>query len=426
MYLNVAHRILDCIKNQGGHIPLEYIMFYALTRIQEADVSNGPNVKNRIVWGDPHGATILAAVSFPFLNACAEIPQRDILKGLSYTNESLASLIRERTKRTYLSADQSAFDNHINANIVREFINPIIMDSFNWDHNPDAKIGLQWYLDAHMWESPIYTPSGIYSGSHGMPSGVLFVNEIDSMYLMLITLAINHLQNKYKFDVIKVQGDDGVFSVPGHQVKQDVVDVYVEGCQRYNLDVNPAKQEIDYFAILFTKRYWCLETPNGYRSKIWSLVGLMNMEHVKNWQDPMQETRAGAILSNHYITDPSIGEFFTQIMLGFPEYQLGYKLPGGYIELVRLSGGVKSVSSRLDLGSWDNMLAALNTSTGEAELDINKMSIALWIETLKKNKVPLPQSWTWAVVASYLKSIEGKSKNARNRLRKRNGSNLSS
>lgn len=88
----------------------------------------------------------------------------------------------------------------------------------------------------------------------------------------------------------------------------------------------------------------------------------MNMERAKNWKRAMYEARGGAILCNHYLSDPGISSFFAQISMGYDTYQLGYKLENGYIGVIRRAGGAEDVSRRLDLASYANHLGTVQAN----------------------------------------------------------------
>lgn len=53
----------------------------------------------------------------------------------------------------------------------------------------------------------IVTPSGIFNGKHGVPSGATFTNEIDS----IVQLGIAKTNDFIKEDECQIQGDDGVY-----------------------------------------------------------------------------------------------------------------------------------------------------------------------------------------------------------------------
>lgn len=56
---------------------------------------------------------------------------------------------------------------------------------------------------------PIITPDGIMEGSHGVPSGSTFTNEVDSIVQYSVALDSNCLD---RADLAQVQGDDGVYT----------------------------------------------------------------------------------------------------------------------------------------------------------------------------------------------------------------------
>lgn len=86
----------------------------------------------------------------------------------------------------------------------------------------------------------------------------------------------------------------------------------------------------------------------------------------------MYEARAGAILCNHYLTDPGISEFFAQVSMGYNKYQLGYTLKNGYYDIIQMAGGNEVVSRRIGLASYANHLASEPADNG---LDAWKLNV---------------------------------------------------
>lgn len=393
-YLEVAYKIRDCLMAHKP-VPLEYKVFRALSRIQEGKDGDS---KNRIVWGEAHGCTILGGISRPLLEAFRRLPTRKILIGLDEVNEQLKTVVRSN-KSTILSADQSGFDNHIRAEFCIKYIVPIIMRSIHFPSDrPDYRVCLEWYLTEHMWNDPIVTPEGVYFGLHGMPSGVLWVNEMDSLYLQFVNHLFNEIAGMRVFETIAVQGDDivmYVYNIPEGRVALE----YERYCHLVGLEANELKQWVSTNSLTFVRRLWTTETENGYRSKIWSLVGELNMERGKPWREYMYEARGGSILCNHYLTDPGISQFFWQITLGY-QYLLGLDLKNGYYNILQRAGGVDEVSRRLDLAHYANHLGTEPLKGRDAwRLDVSELTIMKWQRKVREENLTKPTSWVWSRIS---------------------------
>lgn len=73
-----------------------------------------------------------------------------------------------------------------------------------------------------------------------MPSGVLFVNEIDSLYLQFVTYVYNEIARRDIFTTVAVQGDDQVL-VTSYAVS-DAAGEFEKYSKIMNLEANALKQ----------------------------------------------------------------------------------------------------------------------------------------------------------------------------------------
>jgi hypothetical protein len=84
---------------------------------------------------------------------------------------------------------------------------------------------------------PFYTPDGEYSGFHGVPSGSVFTNTVDSIAQFLILTERQSLVSGS--DSIQIQGDDGIFRAPNENV-----DAIFSSFEQAGFNVNHDKSDI--------------------------------------------------------------------------------------------------------------------------------------------------------------------------------------
>lgn len=85
-----------------------------------------------------------------------------------------------------------------------------------------------------------------------MPSGVLFVNEIDSIYLQFVTYVYNIVHGTERYTTVAVQGDDQVMLT---ELTTDVAATEFEkDSALMNLEANADKQWIAKDSCTFVKR----------------------------------------------------------------------------------------------------------------------------------------------------------------------------
>lgn len=138
-----------------------------------------------------------------------------------------------------LSIDFSAYDASVKQYLIEQGFNYFKL-LFQTSYHPELELIMNRFINVG-----ICTPDGIYVGPHGVPSGSVFTNEIDSIVQYLI--AMNFPAEILKY--FQIQGDDGLYACkyPLELMK------YFE---QFGLQVNEAKSKISSETGLFCKLLW--------------------------------------------------------------------------------------------------------------------------------------------------------------------------
>lgn len=169
--------------------------------------------KTRNVWGYPFADTLYEFMFFiPYLNHCKKQFYHASLTSIQNVEERITKLVLKAIDEDLIiySVDFASFD----ASVWFQFI--IASFEFMADHFLEVfrpfimKICLRFYTIA------IVTPTGIYRGKHGVPSGSTFTNLIDcdvQLGLALNCFFINANE-------CLVNGDDGLYIMKRENIKE--------------------------------------------------------------------------------------------------------------------------------------------------------------------------------------------------------------
>lgn len=140
---------------------------------------------------------------------------------------------------TLLSIDFSSYDASVKQYLIEQGFK-YFKALFQTQFHPELDSIMYRFINVG-----ICTPDGIYIGPHGVPSGSVFTNEIDSIVQFLI--AMNFPAEILKY--FQIQGDDGLYACkyPAQLMK------YFE---KFGLTVNEAKSKISTETGLFCKLLW--------------------------------------------------------------------------------------------------------------------------------------------------------------------------
>lgn len=176
------------------------------TRTQESK-------KTRNVWGFPFADTFLEIMFYvPLLEYQRTLPYRSALVGPEEVARSITGLILKArdSNRVIYSIDFAGFD----ASVWYQ----LIIEAFNYFKRcfaPQFHTFLD-YVCERCHSIAIVTPSGIYTGNHGVPSGSGFTNEVDSVVQVGLALNCEFI----KEDECQVQGDDGVYILKEEEISE--------------------------------------------------------------------------------------------------------------------------------------------------------------------------------------------------------------
>jgi hypothetical protein len=162
-------------------------------------------MKTRTVWGYPI-ADILNEYRFyrPLLNFQRSLEWRSAINSPELVDLRIDKIIKEsiNSGRKLVSVDFKAYDASLKSTLqrasfgyIKSLFQPVFSDEIDYIAKRFNTIGL-------------ITPSGFMDGSHGVPSGSAFTNEVDSIAHFLCARALGvEVRN------MDIQGDDGVYSV---------------------------------------------------------------------------------------------------------------------------------------------------------------------------------------------------------------------
>jgi hypothetical protein len=213
------------------------------TRTQE-------NLKTRNVWG--FGLDdILYEMRFyrPILEFQRKLPWRAALRKADDVDKAITKLILYAIERNFelLSIDFKDYDNSVKAKghywVFMKYFSSLFQEGFKAE------------LYSIMWNFthiPIVTPDGILEGSHGIPSGSTFTNEVGSVWQHFVAQDYNQYLNEEIVQFDQQQGDDGAYAV------EDAED-FKEFFKLHGVIVNDEKSYISKNFIIYLQNLYHLD-----------------------------------------------------------------------------------------------------------------------------------------------------------------------
>lgn len=161
--------------------------------------------KTRNVWGYPIADTLNEMRYYkPLLEYQKTQIWRSAIVGPEEVDKRISELINRARKEDLLiiSVDFSAYDASISTKLM-EYAFIKIKNEFQKLYGREID-----YIFDRTKSIGLLTPSGVFKGEHGVPSGSTFTNEVDSIiqYLVAMSSGVVNALN------IQVQGDDGVIA----------------------------------------------------------------------------------------------------------------------------------------------------------------------------------------------------------------------
>lgn len=239
------------------------------TRTQEGN-------KTRNIWGLAISQIINETMFYrPLLDYQKNLSWRSALIGPDVVDRQLTEIVNSSLLRnvSLVSIDFSRYDASVKRRLQRyafDYISMLFQKQFS------SRIDKIFEMFNTVG---IVTPDGIIYGSHGVPSGSAFTNEVDSIVQYLI--AIN---SKLVFrENIQIQGDDGIYIV-----NQDNSDKLFRYFESHGLVVGREKSKISQNSGTYLQKYYSADYRNsdGIIGGIYSVYRALNrLVFQERWTD---------------------------------------------------------------------------------------------------------------------------------------------
>lgn len=294
------------------------------------------NPKQRVVWMFPMSTNILEMSIFgPVQTWLAQMSFLSAWRGPYFVDRSVDRLLR--SGMTIYSTDFSGFDQSVGPRISELAFN-LLREIFS-DSSRDLINELEW----NFWNIGLICTKSVYlRGSHGVPSGSVFTNLIDSLVHRIAQMYCARKMGPSLLPDCQVQGDDGLIGFNRGAMNLDsILDCYKE----FGFESNIDKQFIGVRDCLYLQRYHHLAYNGGVYPTFRALNALLGHErfYSEGWGPDMVILRSLMILENckHH---PLFIKFVKFAASG-DKFKLGLDWPGGMSSF--LGSGVISKAKRV-------------------------------------------------------------------------------
>jgi hypothetical protein len=259
------------------------------TRTQESK-------KTRTVWGYPIGK--LAVEGKYFLPLFEQLRKEKFFSaygGPDNVDAAVSALLYQKNKEEMIySEDFSKFDMTVPESLIKSAFD--VVRSYYRTQFEDHIFSI---CDEFLTIG-LATPDGVWSGTHGIPSGSWFTSVIGSLVHLLVSYAVLEKVDPAKNQVM---GDDGIILVPKSISKKDIADVY----SNFNLSLNQEKTFESDKEVIYLQRYYSDDYKyNGIHRGIYPVFRALNrLIHMERFTEIEQisgadffSIRAIAILEN--------------------------------------------------------------------------------------------------------------------------------
>lgn len=224
------------------------------------------NSKTRNVWGYPFADTLFAMQFYmSFLKHERTLYYRAAVVSPEVTAERITKIIDKAiaTGRLVYCVDFKGFDSSVKYQyIIKAF--DYIKSCYYEPFHPFLD-----YICERMYSIGIVTPTGIYRGNHGVPSGDTFTNSVDSIVQSGIAFTLDFIRE----DECQVQGDDGLYILKFEDIKEFVNNFTKAGLKLETTKCNIANDHAIFCQNLYHVDYRC---DNGLLGGIYPTYRALN------------------------------------------------------------------------------------------------------------------------------------------------------
>jgi len=230
--------------------------------------------KTRNVWGYPIVDTLEETRFYqPLLDYQSRLNWRAALRGPVHVDKCITELIKRADNNNYsiLSVDYTAYDASVTNDLIDaafNYIGGLFQSEFR---------GSLFSVKDRFKTIGLVTPSGVTSGSHGVPSGSTFTNEVDSLVQYLLAKSCD-----FDDESLQIQGDDGVV-IGSEESLKNLITVN----KRNGLNMNESKSHISKdYAVYLQNLYHKDYTNNGLIGGIYPTYrALCRLFFQERWSD---------------------------------------------------------------------------------------------------------------------------------------------
>lgn len=215
--------------------------------------------KTRLVWGYPIADTLQEMMVYqPLLLQAKRWPFRSALLGPESVDRAVSRLVRNAMANGehIVSIDFNSYDAYLKR-VLQDAVREFVLGLFQ-----QASHTLINTIFDRLGTIGLVTPEKIYTGYHGVPSGSVFTNEVDSLAQYLVVQGLD-LEGQ-------IQGDDGLYRTKDPEA-------LLQRFDDYNLDLNREKSYTSNRFAVYLQRYY---SPTYVSSG--ELVGVMPTYRVLN------------------------------------------------------------------------------------------------------------------------------------------------
>lgn len=301
--------------------------------------------KTRTVWGYPIADTLNEMMYYkPLLDRQVNLFWRSALRGTFDVDSAITEIIHKaRAMNKFLvSADFSAFDASVGEILIICAFN-YIKKLFQKQYHRDIDYIMDRFINIGL-----LTPSGVFRGKHGIPSGSTFTNEVDSLVQYLVALSSEVVDK----DLLQIQGDDGVYVMN----KEDF-DSLIETFTRAGLILNKDKSYLSQEYVIYLRNLYHIDyEKDGIIGGIYptyrALTRLVYQERFTDLEDigltgqDYFSLRSYSILEN--CKCHPLFEEFVKFIKSIDKYALAYSQKGvnKYKELLTSTSGAEGIIHR--------------------------------------------------------------------------------